>query len=355
MPPRRTAKPATEPKPKEIEPLVVHAIEVDLKRKREPLPLPPLPSGFDPSKITKNPNIDFRQIKVKPERKAPAPREGENQTATSIETAVQGILSDLGFSETLKGFSGLTPQEKELKYFEALAALRPGQYDRAFNRAKDLVGHSHSRLDALLDEYKRRVHELLNPEVSSLPALPRAIPPPQIETPEPGMIEDDRVITKHGSRYLPVSLAAQQANVARTTLVDWIKAKAKFQGRALQTYHSPTMRKLYLSEESVQRVANRFVKWPSNEPAGPVALGETRDKSGYIGIAKAARSIGVDHHTMWLWTAHGTAPTDKSLDVIKCSASDQFYIREKDISQLKKLVPPSGLRRGPRTHQATPN
>src|ERR1035438_10777352 len=111
MPPRRTAKPATEPKPKEIEPLVVHAIEVDLKRKREPLPLPPRPSVFDPSKITKNPNIDFRQIKVKPERKPPAPREGENQTATSIETAVQGILSDLGFSETLKGFSGLRSEE----------------------------------------------------------------------------------------------------------------------------------------------------------------------------------------------------------------------------------------------------
>lgn len=166
------------------------------------------------------------------------------------------------------------------------------------------------------------------------------------------MLEDDRIITKEGVRYLPLSLASQEAQAPRQTLLNWIKAKVKFQGRPLQIYKSPTARKSFLSEESVQRVANRFIKWPSQGPAGPVTLGEKRDQSGYIGISKAARAISVDHHTMWLWTTQGKAPTDRPLDVIKCTASDQFYIRQKDVSDLKKLVPRSGLRRGPRPQLA---
>jgi hypothetical protein len=52
---------------------------------------------------------------------------------------------------------------------------------------------------------------------------------------------------------------------------------------------------------------------------------------------------------MWLWASHpGKAPTGKVLDVIKCTASDYFYIREKDAHDLKKLIPRSGLHRGRR-------
>jgi hypothetical protein len=76
------------------------------------------------------------------------------------------------------------------------------------------------------------------------------------------------------------------------------------------------------------------------------------DQNGYIGIAKGARAIGVDHHTMWLWTTQGKAPTDKPLDVIKCTASDQFYIRQSDLAELKKHIPRSGLRRGRRPQPA---
>lgn len=164
--------------------------------------------------------------------------------------------------------------------------------------------------------------------------------------------EDDRIITKQGSRYFPLSLAAERAQVPRTTLLNWLKAKVNFQGRPLQIYKSPTVHKSFLPEESVQRVAERFVKWPSQEPVGAVTIGETKDQSGYIGIAKAARVLGVDHHTMWLWTAHLTAPTDKPLDVIKCTASEQFYIRENAIAQLRKLIPKSGLRPGRRPQLA---
>jgi hypothetical protein len=149
-------------------------------------------------------------------------------------------------------------------------------------------------------------------------------------------------------------LAAEHAQVPRTTLLNWIKAKKVFQGRELQTYNSATAHKLFLSEESVDRVANRFIRWPSQEPAGAVHIGETKDQTGYIGIAKAARSIGVDHHTMWLWTDPKKAPTDKPLDIIKCTASEQFYIRQKDVSALKTKIPRAGLRRGRRPQIAIP-
>lgn len=178
------------------------------------------------------------------------------------------------------------------------------------------------------------------------------IPHPQEPTHGTQMLEDDRIITKQGSRFFPISLAADFAQVPRTTLLNWINAKVKFQGRPLQTYNSPTARKSYLKEESVERVAHRFVKWPSKEPAGPVVIGETDDHTGYIGISKAARAIGVDHHTIWLWVTQGNTPSEKPLDVIKCSASDQLYVLEKDVLEIKKLIPRSGLRRGRRARQA---
>ena len=169
--------------------------------------------------------------------------------------------------------------------------------------------------------------------------------------------EDDRIIRKRGIRYFPLSLAAEIGQVPRTTLVDWIKTK-KFAGLPLQTYNSPTANKIYLSEESVRRLANRFVKWDAEKkeragPAGPVriakAFAKTRDQSGYIGLPKAAKAIGADYHTLWLWATQGKeAPANKSLDVIQDTASEQFYIRHKDVEELKPLVPKSGLRRGRR-------
>jgi len=62
-----------------------------------------------------------------------------------------------------------------------------------------------------------------------------------------------------------------------------------------------------------------------------VTIGETDDGSGYIGIAHAARNLRMDHHTLYNWIMEGTAPTDKPLDVIKCTATDMLYIRERDV------------------------
>jgi hypothetical protein len=119
-------------------------------------------------------------------------------------------------------------------------------------------------------------------------------------------------------------------------------------GAPLQTYYFPPSDTYFISEQSIQRLANRFINWPNKEPAGAVTLGETKDKSGYLGMSEAATIAGVSKRTMWLWASHGKAPKDKSLDVIKCTTSDYFYIRERDVHYLKKIIPRSGLQRGRR-------
>ena len=169
------------------------------------------------------------------------------------------------------------------------------------------------------------------------------------------MAEDDRVLVREGVRYFPLSLAASLAQAPRTTLHEWIRNKVRFNGRLLQTYNSPTMHKLYISEESIERIAHRFVQWPSNKPAGPVVLGETSDQSGYVSLPQAARSIGVDHHTLWLWAAQGKIPASlrgQSLNVIKCPIGDKLYVYEKDVAQLKSHVSRSRVRPSPRHNPA---
>lgn len=279
----------------------------------------------------------------------PSPQgETENQPPSVVKIAVDKLLTELGISaESLRGISGITPEDKEQNYFEIFNALAPDQRADAFSRAANLVGPN--GLDALDAEFRRRTHELIHPEFSgnAVPTSPK-VEHPETETYGPTMVEDDRIITKQGTRYFPIPLAANLAQSPRSTLVNWIRAKVEVQGRPLQIYNSPTARKTYLAEESVQRLANRFIRWPSAKPAGPVTIGKTQNLSGYIGISKAARVLGVDPHTMWLWTAQGKAPTDKPLDVIKCAVTDLLYVSEKDVNSLKSFIPKSGLSPGRR-------
>jgi hypothetical protein len=163
------------------------------------------------------------------------------------------------------------------------------------------------------------------------------------------LLQDDRIITKGGIRYFPIPLAAEYGRVPRTTLLDWVKAKVKVNGRALRTYYSSTAHKMFLSEESVQQVAQRFVRVPSGEPAGLITFGESDDQSGYIRLPDAARKIGIDHHTLWCWVTEGNSPLPAPLDVVKCPITEHLSIREKDVFKLKAFIPRSGLHRGRRT------
>jgi len=191
---------------------------------------------------------------------------------------------------------------------------------------------------------------------------PLKIEAPEAETYEPEMSQDDSIIFKGetlfkgGRPYRPLPLAAQLGQAPRQTLRNWIKNKTEFQGRPLQTYYLQSLDRYFVSEESIDRMANRFIKWRSGKPAGPagpVTIGKTKDQSAFLSTSDAARILGVSPRTTWLWASQeGKAPTGKPLDVIKCTTSDHFYIHEKDVYELKKLIPRSGLQRGRRPQLA---
>lgn len=181
--------------------------------------------------------------------------------------------------------------------------------------------------------------------------LPPSLPHPELANEVRKMVEvEKRLFIKDDIRYVPLALAAKLAQAPRQTMLNWIKNKTEFSGRPLQSYYLAPVDRYFVSEESIQRIAERFVKWPSQEKAAPVTLGETRDQSGFLTMSDAARIIGISPRTMWLWASQGKAPTSSPLDVVKCTTSDHFYIREKNVRELKKLVPRSGLQRGRRSH-----
>ena len=204
---------------------------------------------------------------------------------------------------------------------------------------------------------------------STSPLVPPNITLPKADTQGP-MMQRETTVTVEGNRYkatttveadryisgriayVPFAVAAAAAQTTEKSLRDWIKKKIKFDGRAILTHRLRDTGKLYVSEESIARIANRFVKWPSREPAGAVTIGEGENQSGFLPISEAAGILGISGRTMWLWTTQGKAPTDKPLDVIKCTTSEYFYVREKDVRELKALIPRSGLQRGRRRHAA---
>jgi hypothetical protein len=160
--------------------------------------------------------------------------------------------------------------------------------------------------------------------------------------------DHNKSFVHEGTRYYPIDVAARIIQAPRTTLADWIKRQTLFAGQPLQVLYFEPANRYFISELSIQRAAQRFVKWPSLWNAGVVQLGPTDDKRGYIPLPKAAREIGISTHTMWLWATQGKAPDKNIPDVIKCPATEQYYIRESEVTRLKQFVPESGLRPGPR-------
>jgi len=225
-------------------------------------------------------------------------------------------------------------------------ALRP-----TFKNALELLGSQ--ELPTTLAEIERQARERIKsefPTTSESGIAGRMIEDAYAEYAlQLGRRLAQKIFTEGGTRYFPLPLAAPLAQAPETTIRDWIKKRKKFDGKLIKTHVSGDG--LYIAEDSIERMAHRFIKWRKGKPsgpAGPVTIGETGDQTGYIGLTDAARIIGVERHTIWRWTTKGTAPTKRPFDVIKCPASDQFYIGEKDLSDLKNLVPRTGLRRGPR-------
>jgi hypothetical protein len=186
-------------------------------------------------------------------------------------------------------------------------------------------------------------------------AAPPIIKPPENHIERQMREQAKKSFVHDGVRYWPLSFAAPLAQVHRTTLLHWIKNKIEVAGKPIQSYYFAPSDQYFISDESIKRAADRFIKWQDGKPAGPAGpaiLGETKDKSGYIGLPEARGILGISNRTMYLWATRGKAPTDSPLDIIKDPVSDHLYIREKDVYELKKLVPRSGLQRGRRPQPA---
>lgn len=149
-----------------------------------------------------------------------------------------------------------------------------------------------------------------------------------------------------GVKYQPLSRAAKQAQVPRQTLLNWIKNDKLFGGQVLQSCYLPQVGQFFLSEDSIQLVSHRFVKWPSRESPDPLQISPAADLTSYVSTTEAARTLGVSSRTAWLWASHGLGFANTMLDVIKCTTSDRLYIHKNSVAEMKKLIPRSGLSRG---------
>jgi predicted DNA-binding protein (UPF0251 family) len=190
------------------------------------------------------------------------------------------------------------------------------------------------------------------------PTSSPTIPPPETTDREPGMAaEGELILMQNGVSYRPLLVAAQRVQASRRTVHEWVKNKTKFAGRELKTVERSNS--CFIADESIERMANRFVKWHKGKPAGPagaVTIGATEDRSGYLSTIEAARVLGVSSRTPWVWANEdGKAPTGKQLDVVKCTTSKRYYIHERDVYEIKNQLPKTGLSRGRRpTKTLTP-
>jgi hypothetical protein len=258
----------------------------------------------------------------------------------------------------------LDAPELEKRILDAVKTLPPQDNEGLSQQALDLLGPEGLR--AINPELQAFMRQWVQSKFPGAPApASRSVESPEIQQHEPPQmaardenitIKPDGTLVKDGIPYRSLYAAAPDARTTPTTLLHWTKnPDIRLEGRPLQTFYFAPANRYYISEESIERVANRFIKWRDAKAAGAagaVTLGHTDDRSGYIGMSEAADIAGVSKRTMWLWASQSKAPTDKALDVIKCTASDYFYIREQDAFNLKRLVPRSGLQRGRRPQLA---
>jgi hypothetical protein len=252
----------------------------------------------------------------------------------------------------------LTPEQREARLFTGFSRLPTAEQKRMLAKLNALLTPEQRRRikdDRTWDDFFDHFDPALFAEIydqKTKPALIPAAEPPSI-VPENHVERQMREQAKksfvqNGVRYWPLSFAAPLAQAHRTTILHWVKNKTEVAGKPIQSYYFAPSDQYFISDESIKRAAARFIKWPSQEPAGPVTLGETTDRSGYIGLPEARGILGISNRTMYLWATQGKAPTDRPLDIIKDPISDHLYIREKDVYDLKKRIPRSGLQRGRR-------
>jgi len=284
------------------------------------------------------------------------------------------LLKDLGFShEALQDLMQNHQFEKDLH--KAVSALTRREFYDAITKnrrvtrelgLKEIGLHMGQKFDGvspdeflpMIPEIERRLIDWVKARFTSVPVRPSRIFRSRKEQQDHERrmaqredtisVAQDGTLLKGGIRYRSLYAAAPLAQTHPTTLLNWIKNGILVNGRALQAFYFAPAGKHFISEESIERSANRFIRWPSNKPATAVTVGRTKDRSGYIGLPDAREILGITSRTMYLWATRHKAPREEPLDVIKDPISKHLFIREKDVYDLKKLIPKRGLHRGRR-------
>jgi hypothetical protein len=291
---------------------------------------------------------------------------------------IEFLLDDFGFPRAT--LQNLTHEQFEQQLHKVVSAMPPKVFSNELSNnwpVKSALGleqlgvYGHpsgiagmpeytpltpEQFEAIIPEIERRIVRWFKAKFTGAPA-PAS---PSVEVPEPRhdeqhlatneniVVAKDGTLLKAGVRYQSVYAAAPLAKTSATTLRDWIKKDHFLDGPPLETFYFAPTDTHFISEESIERAANRFIKWPSGEPAGAVTLGETDDRSGYIGLPAARDILGISNRTMHLWATERKAPDQQQPDTIKDPISGHLYIREAEVYRLKKLIPKRGLPRGRR-------
>lgn len=161
-------------------------------------------------------------------------------------------------------------------------------------------------------------------------------------------MEQDSFLIRNGIPYMPLPQAVRYTGVSRDTLLNWLKNKVLFDGEPIDAIYFKPTGNHFISKPSVERIGKRFVKWPSEEPAGNVTLGPAEQGTGYVPVSEAASIAGIPQETLRKWVRLGNAPLETPLVVVKDTASGHFYIRQESVRQLAKHVQKFGVLRGRR-------
>ncbi len=210
--------------------------------------------------------------------------------------------------------------------------------------AEDLLRQTDAAILSVLNSPAASAQQDFLPEKPFPPYIPLSSSYEAIEAP----VEQDSFLIRNGKPYMPLPDAVRHTGVQRETLLNWMKNLVEFDGEPIDAIYFKPTGNHFISKASVERIAKRFIRWPSNEPASNIRLGQTEQNTGYLSTSDAARMIGIPDITLRKWVRQGGAPLNKPLDVVKDTASGYFYIQQESVLQLAKHIKEFGLARGRR-------
>jgi hypothetical protein len=104
--------------------------------------------------------------------------------------------------------------------------------------------------------------------------------------------------------FFPGVIAAERAHVTRETMAYWLEMGQTQTGWPLRSVQELETRRLFLAEDSLKELEERFDSVDTGRPVGAIKINKTwRDdgESYYVPIAAARKEVGVTQSTLFRW------------------------------------------------------